>query len=291
MDDIQLLMQIKCTGTKQLTDSNGSTFSYGSYSSFSQSTDPFGGNTALTSSISRSGSKLFKVASSTNSTANSTITLCFWAKFEKFSSWGAHLFYIKGASNYLSIRPGESFIKFYSTSAYSATSSYTSQITHDTLKTNTWYFYELTYNNGTITLFINGKKIGTATCNVSTLSLDTNFQCGTDSAKDNNSDDEFYGSLTDICYIKGIWHTDNYDVPTSYITDKTLRFKKLYIYSKLSNTIYSQKLSSSQPSNYFGIRNNENTLNYIPYGTNKGSIPVKLLKNNAEYYIGGSNYT
>ena len=102
------------------------------------------------------------------------------------------------------------------------------------IELNKWYYYEVTVNGKNVSLFINGKYIGSTNLSHSNGSYDltkkpTNTGYGLWTV-DNVGRYYVNGYMYDMCILNGIWHTSNYNPPTQ----KLIFDRKSLITSKIS---------------------------------------------------------
>lgn len=151
-------------------------------------------------------------------------TVCGWFKFWDSNRKGTNPFIVSnGVDNYTGFGFG-TFFNAYCCWGFTGYGNYTSNILWDINKTptNEWFFFELSFDNGVSTYYLNGRKI--AECTEEHTSKSNGWYFFRDDAKyfligqwsyvggreSNGSVFDFY----DLNIFPAIWHKSNYQVPT-----------------------------------------------------------------------------
>jgi len=99
--------------------------------------------------------------------------------------------------------------------------SYGGVCTPNALSANVWHFVEISYDNSLVRIFVDGQlKISQTDDRLASVEMKNANQdlfIGTYVWTRNDYLNHLKGHIYDFCILNGIWHTENYNVPTAYI--------------------------------------------------------------------------
>lgn len=184
---------------------------------FSSAPDPFGGNNALNFNAA-ANARNWIIYGGNSVIKSKKMTVAFWAYY--LSAGGGHNTFLRASpegGSHLQVmleglRPG---IRTANTSA-------DLNKTDAAITINSWHYIEISIDNGIYRIFVDGvlKKTGTNS-NYNTYysfkEANETFWIGqypNGSWYDSNYNHAY---IYDLCIMDGVWHTENYNVPTSYI--------------------------------------------------------------------------
>jgi hypothetical protein len=169
--------------------------------------DPFGGNNALNLND-------IYVIYAKNNVIPGDSTVCFWAKL----TGGVRNFILSDSSSYSrDACLKDSKLAIVANSTYISAPSAAPNITD-------WHFYEINSNGNLYRLFVDGILVASGTnSNLTSGNMryykreNYNLYIGFYYWDYEYNNNKFRGHIYDFCILDGIWHTENYNVPTAYI--------------------------------------------------------------------------
>ena len=176
------------------------------------SADPFGGNEAINLSI----ADIFYLNALE---IKGDVTIAFWAKSDSVKQHGGLLSFQTDVSMYANSRT----LVFLGNSVgiYTDHNSASDAVKGDISDVTSWHYCELSTEGNIVRIFVDGILVKQGTNTLLTQyplwKKANKILCIGDYYPNRVQQNKFYGSVYDFCMIDGIWHTENYNVPTAYI--------------------------------------------------------------------------